>query len=458
MDTGLSFGVNATAILWWTFLALVWWLHRKFVGYRGITTFTVFLPLAFVTNGVLVPLTYDLNYAITGIELSSYKQYWWSLALMYVAILLGILLANGPRRRGAAAQPQLGDCDVVGNPSAAKWYIGLVLVISLVSLIQIYGQGLAIDLYSYVTMKMDYGTYAAHRYGFAEATRGWDFFLYNKLPYGIAPLAIILVWNARGLAAWKRGAFIVVLLFALLQTGHKMPLIFVLSYMVVARALIRRRLVLDRRTIWVSAAVFLAVVLAIIPLFYLMQGNETFGLALFWSFERVFLEPARGLQLYFEVYPDIHPFLYGASTGSIAKLMGETDYVAPAVYIPIDVLGLEDTSFPSLFIGEGWADFGFLGVFLTSLLAGFLLQTYNIWFYTRRYPRLEETALFLSIVFGAYHLLESNLLTSFFSYGMISNFLIYWLIRRRSPRPREQRTAAKTGPSVSGPLPVPGEV
>jgi oligosaccharide repeat unit polymerase len=451
VDTGLSFTVDLAAILWWIFLALVWCLHRRLVGYKGITTFTLFLPLTFVTNGLLVPLIRDLNYQITGVDITSYSDYWWALALMYVAILLGIVLANLLRHGEAANSPALDQCDIVGNPAAARWYVGIVLLISVVSLIQIYGRGLSFDVYSYLTMKMDYGTYAAHRYGFADATRGWEFFVYNKLPYGIAPLAIILVWNARGLATWKRVAFILLLALALLQTGHKMPVVFLLVYMAVSRALIRSRLALDRKTVLACVALFLIVIVGIVPAFYLMQGDETYGSSLFWSVERLSLEEARALQLYFEVYPNIHPFLHGASNATIAKLMGGTNYIPPAAYIPNEVLGLQDTSFPTLFIGEGWADFGFLGVFLTSVFVGFLLQIYNIWFYNRKRLRLEETALFLSIVFATYHLHASNLLTSFFSYGMVGNFFIYLLIRRRRTSLSESAISTNPRDLLSGP-------
>ncbi len=458
MDVGLNFGIDRIAVAWWIFLILIWIVQRRLVGYRGVTTFTIFLPLAFLTNGILVPLTRDLNYQITGVELNYYDYYWWGLALMYLCLLVGIVLANWLFRR-PAPPPQLEQCDVVGNPSGCKWYVAIVLIISVVSLIQIYAGRLSFDLYSYVTMRMDYDTYAAHRYGFAEATKGWEYFIYNKLPYGIAPVSIILVWNARGLATWKRVAFISILGFALVQTGHKMPAVFMAAFMVVPSALIRRRLVLDRRTAWISVAVFLIALVAVVPMFYLMQGNETYGTALFWSVERVFLEEARALQLYFEVYPNVHPFLHGASTGAIAKLMGVNDYITPSIYIPTEVLGLTDTSFPTLFIGEGWADFGFYGVALTAIVVGFLLQIYNIWFYSRRQPRLEETALFLSLILGAYHLQESNLLTSFFSYGIVSNFIIYLLIRQSPTMAKRRASLNAKAESISNPpfLSSPGE-
>jgi len=281
-------------------------------------------------------------------------------------------------------------------------------------------------------MRMDNDMYNTHRYGFGQATGGWEFFIYNKLSYGIAPVAIILVWNARGIATSMRVIFIFIVALALVQTGHKMPLVFLFATMAVSRSLIRRRLALEARTILFCVGLLLVVALVILPGFYLMQGNETYSDSLFWSMERLFLEQSRTLQLHFEVYPNIHPFLHGASTGTIAALMGVTDYVPPSVYIPVNVLGLENTSFPSLFIGEGWADFGYLGVAATSIFVGFLLQLYNIWFYTRKHPHLEETATFLAVAFSAYHLLECNVLTSLFSYGIASSYLIYLLIRRRS--------------------------
>jgi hypothetical protein len=197
---------------------------------------------------------------------------------------------------------------------------------------------------------------------------------------------------------------------------------------------------MSKAFVWTSLAVFLAAMFVVIPWFYMMQGEETYGSAMFWAVERIFLEPARGLQLYFETYPAIHPFLHGASTGAVATLFGVKGYLPPSVYIPNEVLGIENTSYPVLFIGEAWADFGYAGIVLASVAVGFLLQIYNVWFFNQRKPRLEEVAVFISIVLSTIHLQASNLLTSLFSYGMLSSFLIYQIIRRwperAVPQPR----------------------
>jgi hypothetical protein len=431
VETGLTFSLNSATIAWWLFLLFVFFVFRRCVGYKQVNTFSIFLPLTLATNGILVPFSQQLNEQITAFEITRFSAYWTGLTLMYATMPLGILLANACKRKDQLSDAELQDADIVGSPRGVRIYLVLVLLISLISIVQIYSSGLGFDLYSYFTLKMDYLDYAAHRYDFAEATRGWPYFLYNKLPYGLAPLSIIIAWNARGLEKWKKAVFHGILTIAILQTGHKMPLIMLIACLVLSGALIQCRFRISRTVIWFGLAVLLGAMLVVIPLFYLMQGEETYGSAAFWAVERVFLEPARGLQLYFETYPAIHPFLHGASTGAIANLFGVKDYVTPSVYIPNEVLGIENTSYPVLFIGEAWADFGYLGIALSSVAAGFLLQIYNVWFFNQRNPGLEEVAVFISIVLSTIHLQASNLLTSLFSYGMLSSFLIYQMIRRR---------------------------
>jgi oligosaccharide repeat unit polymerase len=430
VETGLTFSLNSATLAWGLFLLFVFFVFRRCVGYKQVNTFSIFLPLTLATNGILVPFSQQLNEQMTAFEITKFSAYWIGLALMYATMPLGILIANGFRNKDQLSDAELQWADVVGSPRGVRIYLVIVLLISLISIVQIYASGLGFDLYSYFTLKMDYLDYAAHRYDFAEATRGWPFFLYNKLPYGLAPLSIIIAWNARGWEKWKKAVFLGILTIAILQTGHKMPLIMLMACLILSGALIQSRFRISRTVIWVGLAVLLAAMFVVIPIFYMMQGEETYGSAAFWAAERIFLEPARGLQLYFETYPAIHPFLHGASTGAIANLFGVKDYVTPSLYIPNQVLGIENTSFPVLFIGEAWADFGYWGIALSSVAAGFLLQIYNVWFFNQKKPRLEEVAVFISIVLSTIHLQASNLLTSLFSYGMLSSFLIYLVIRR----------------------------
>jgi oligosaccharide repeat unit polymerase len=421
-------------VAWWIFLLGTWFVFRRCVGYKQVNTFSVFLPLTLATNGLLVPLSQQLNEQITAFQITKFNDYWLGLALMYASMPLGIVLANAFKRKSQLSDVELQDIDVVGNHRRVGIYLLIIFLISLLSIVQIYASGLSFDLYSYVTLKMDYATYEAHRYSFADATSGLPYYLYNKLPYGLAPLGIIMVWNARGSKGWQKVAFLGVLAFAILQTSHKMPLIVLAACLVLSRALIRWRFRLSKPVIWSGVAVLLVTVFVVIPLFYFMQGEQQYTSALFWSIERVFLEPTRILQLHFETYPSIHPFLHGMSTRTIASVFGVKNYIPPSLYIPNEVLGIENTSFPALFIGEAWADFGYFGVVAISIIVGFLLQIYNVWFFNQRRPRLEEAALFISIILSTIHLQASNFFTTLLTYGMFSSFLIYrWILRGAVP-------------------------
>jgi hypothetical protein len=427
---GLDRAFNVVTFLWWVYLLLIWKVTQYCIGYDRINTFSFFLPLLMITNGIFVPFTGSINEIITAFPITTFYTYWLALAITYACLPIGILVANLFRRhRNTGLRTSFLQLREVTSTTAVKIYILAVAGLALFSLLQIYAQGRNFDLAAYVSGAMDYEQYAAHRYSFAKLTSGWDYYLYHKLPYSIAPIALIIVWNWKTLARWKRIAFVLLVTFAIVHTGHKMPLISVVLYLAVSRVILNRQLVVSRAVKITAVLAFLATVFLVLPLFYFLQGERSYTAALFWSLTRTLWEPSRGLQLYFEVYPAYHHFLYGMSVKTFAMIAGVNDYITPSVYIPSKVLGLNETSFPSLFIGEAWADFGYYGVVASSLISGFILQIYNVWFFNQQRPRLEEVALHLSIVLGSMHLLETNLITSFLSYGIVANFAIYLLLK-----------------------------
>src|SRR6266702_8771437 len=161
VETGLTFSVNAASIGWWLFLLFVYFVYRRCIGYKQVNTFSIFLPLTLATNGILVPLSQQLNDQITAFQIAKFKDYCLGLALMYASMPLGILIANVFRRKNRLSDAELQDSEVVENPRRVKIYLLLVFLISLISIVQIYVSGLGFDLYSYVTLKMDYVDYAA---------------------------------------------------------------------------------------------------------------------------------------------------------------------------------------------------------------------------------------------------------------------------------------------------------
>lgn len=91
---------------------------------------------------------------------------------------------------------------------------------------------------------------------------------------------------------------------------------------------------------------------------------------------RIFQSQVEGMYVHFYIFPDIYPFLNGAGLpGSIATLLGfdkhldsarmAMEYMSPAA-IANDTAGVINT----LFIGEAWANFSWIGVLIAPLVVG----------------------------------------------------------------------------------------
>lgn len=91
---------------------------------------------------------------------------------------------------------------------------------------------------------------------------------------------------------------------------------------------------------------------------------------------RIFQSQVEGMYVHFYIFPDIYPFLDGAGLpGSIATLLGfdkhldsariAMEYMSPAA-IANDTAGVINT----LFVGEAWANFGWIGVTIAPFIVG----------------------------------------------------------------------------------------
>jgi hypothetical protein len=217
--------------------------------------------------------------------------------------------------------------------------------------------------------------------------------------------------------------------FAAIQSGHKEPLVLITGTLIVSWYAIRNGLRLTRRFYMLVATLGLVVVAGALPLFYMTQGVADYPSALYWGVYRVVGEPLRTLQLYFEVYPTYHPHLQGLSSRTFAALVGAPDYRSAGEYIPNAFLGVDNTTFPALFIGDAWADFGYLGVVIYSVFIGFLLQAYNVWYFSRPVRYLEDTALLLTIAIATEHLLASAVFSGLLTFGLGTSLVLYLAVR-----------------------------
>lgn len=448
---------------WWVgvgwvgyLLACVWLLLRA-VGIRRFNTFSILLPLLLIMNGLLVPFSRNLNTVISGLWIDdrAFRAYWKSVGLLYFFLPLGVILANTlfrnvPVRNG-------GYLRETRYPTGSLFYLLALTLVSGLYLLKIYRDGLQLDILQFVRGYSAYSEYADHRYSFASATGGWDYFLYNKLGYAIAPMGVIMAWNWVRLGRLCRWLILGTLALCLFQTGHKLPLVFIGTLISVSAYAIRNRMHISLRFFGLLGGLGCAIIFGVVPLFYIAQGESTYASALWWSVERFAGESYRALQLYFYVYPQQHPHLWGTSQQTIAALAQVKDFVPVSIYIPREVLGLKDTSYPALFIGEAWADFGYVGVIGTALACGAILQSYNRWYYGLHERYLEDTALFVAVCISVVNFMHSNFITAFSTYGLGVAPAIYICIkmcgqvrRKRGRDPTATLAAANFPPHGTG--------
>jgi hypothetical protein len=151
---------------------------------------------------------------------------------------------------------------------------------------------------------------------------------------------------------------------------------------------------------------------------------------------RLSSEYDRGLQLYFEIYPDVHGFMYGKSSGLLNSVRGLSLPVdeLPERYIAVYYLGPGYlNTWNAAFVGTAWADFGYVGVVAETLLLAAVLQFFARWF-----SRVRKTALVMgtecALILAATKTSEVSLTASFLSFGLISAFILYLTLRRDAGR------------------------
>jgi hypothetical protein len=70
-STDLVGDISITIVAcWWFFLIIMAWIIHRSVGCHRLNTFTLFLPVLLVTNGILVPFSRNIN-ALSAITQSA---------------------------------------------------------------------------------------------------------------------------------------------------------------------------------------------------------------------------------------------------------------------------------------------------------------------------------------------------------------------------------------------------
>lgn len=166
------------------------------------------------------------------------------------------------------------------------------------------------------------------------------------------------------------------------------------------------------------AAVFL------FPVLVLIQSLQGLGvsaeLIARGIFNRLFYLPAEILYNYFEVVPDVVPYLNGGTIGRLNWALGNESGVNIANYVfrymfPYRV---ESGMAPGPFVGYLHADFGVVGVLAGGILAGVILESLQV-IVTRRPKTVVTLATYAYLLWCGWKLNMESLTQSLLSGGII---------------------------------------
>jgi hypothetical protein len=270
---------------------------------------------------------------------------------------------------------------------------------------------------------------------FRQDEGGSRFYLVNILVLTIAPfLSMALLCEAVRLKTWRARAvfafaFAVVLL-AKLATLQKSPAAIYLLQMCLAYWLIRSNR-LKLRTLLGAAAVFL---LAMIPLSLAALPGMELGDLLKYFYYRIIEAPQETLEDYFAVYPSQIDFLYGLGFRWLHALIGTGDYVGSSLVVAT-LHDSEGASFNAVFIADSWADFGFVGIALSSLGLGIVARLVDLYAYGLGKTG-ASVAILASMLFAAIYVASASFAAALMTAGLALVPMVAWLLRHPVvPRP-----------------------
>lgn len=169
----------------------------------------------------------------------------------------------------------------------------------------------------------------------------------------------------------------------------------------------------------------------ILIMFFLHFGKENMFKVLYISFlNRIFLVPSETLFQYFKIFPQTHEFLLGRATHLFSWLHNQglfpiSNYVARIWWGKPKTTGLANTTF----IGNFWADFGWIGVLLSIFTVGIIIHLFYWKILT--VSEYKKNIIFTTIIASAvpiftFGFFSSNFTTLFFTRGLI--FIVIFLV------------------------------
>jgi hypothetical protein len=441
-------------LVWFLFLGLIGYLfERETKWFSRFSMFTVLLVTMFVRYGIAVPFSDTINPISTHISITQTQlnNYYAGVVLMYLGILAGVVLIG----RLSTRLPTI-DAKAPGNVDVSALTVVALVLIALVTLVWIvlpwdsFKGGVAAILAHHSAT--DYRLHRVQYGGLTQYSVSALNYFGSFARFALFPALLWILWFHRRFFRIKTLFWLALGLTVAIGvfSGQKLPALLVLLGFWFAW-LIRH----ERPSIfnWKVGAASVAFVTLLAPaLYHLEFPSWPYGELFRATASRLTSEYSRVGQLRFIFYPDLHPHLHGFSSFVLreaAHLVGihTGDAESPETYIPAHSPGVGAAyggTWNAGFFADAWADFGFAGIIVASILAGIILMMIHRWYLSSPQGPLQMgmyTALCMSVM----SLSEVALPTALWTYGLLSGFIVYLALR---PFPHQVREVEFRAPRV----------
>jgi oligosaccharide repeat unit polymerase len=434
-DTLPSLPFSGVAPLWYLLLVAVGFAFQlQTRWFTKFNIFTVFLVGMFVRYGIAVPISDNINPASTFIPISRAQlvEYYVALTITYFGVFVGAYLVYRWERWPAVLRRWPTHVDPRALIVIGAAVFALVVLVWVVLPWSDFKAGLLsaghIQQLVARAQRVTYGN--ATLYSNSALN-----YLGSFARFAIMPAVVWVLYFHRGRSRivhalfWIGLATLGVIGFS---SGQKTPELLLVIGFVIARVLIAGAPSIFN---WKIVTGGIAFVFGLVPLLYHFQvSNWTYPQLVYGTLFRFTIEYSRVAQLRFIFYPDMHPFLNGTSSfvvRGIARLGGvHLSGESPETYIPTHspcVGANYGGTWNAGFFADAWADFGWAGVIVAAIVAGVILALIARWYESSPKGPLQMGTYTAACV-SALYLSEVALPTASWTFGLVSSFLVYWIL------------------------------
>ncbi len=426
--------------------------HRYIYGFSGLVHLSIpSIVLISFTIFIAIPSIYVCSIH----SHQSIYPYFYSIFAFYILFPMGLMLGNLLFKIDDQKLLQFKKEKFTKDPIDYVIYELLLFLFILISIIMLI-YFLRVNEYPLIELIRNPGDYFRLKILREEALKTLpvtfiEKYLFNWVRSLFFPLGIIsslflaMVYKKRKYFALFAMYFSTGIFFTLLTLEKSPAAIIVLSIMAI---LYLRKQKVSLKFLVLS--LFFVLLIPFLIMFFMQFGKENiWEMVVVSIFLRLFVVPSEALFYYFKTFPDYHDFLFGRSSNLFSWLhSGESfnlsNYMARVVWKLPDTTG----SLNVVYLGNFWADFGWFGVILSTLVVGVFIH----FLYWKLLTVTDYVKNIISVAFICFfvplfsvNFFSSNITTLFFTRGLIIVIFILFvlqLVRQQLnvlPRPQIQK-------------------